>query len=144
VFLDAGKYRHDAQFRRQFVNRRPQLPGALVQRQAPRDSHQPGAKRGAVAEMPEVPIRPRERVLGDILRIRAMPQHAVRHPKREGERIGHRNLERALEVVGRVHEVPGPPFTVVVHSPSIAWRVCTMSRPRGDGTGSVEEQGAQS
>ena len=73
--------------------RAPAIGPLAVDRQPPRHPYEPRPKAVPIAELTEAAIRLDERLLGDVLGILAVPQHAERHPKSERGRLDEPRLE---------------------------------------------------
>jgi hypothetical protein len=79
---------------------------------------EPGPEPGAIAKLTEAAIGLRERLLGDVLRILPLPEHAVGNPKRQPGGICQARLELTLErQVGR-HKAARKTFGVLMHQAS--------------------------
>jgi hypothetical protein len=99
--------------------------------QPPRHPDEPGFEPIAIPKLREAPVRFRERLLGNILGILPVPQHAVGDAERQGRRLAKAILELSFEILVQGHESPGIPARPLIHSGSsskTAWIVRRFSR----------------
>jgi hypothetical protein len=95
---------------------RPPPVGALaIDCKPPRQPNEPRAKRSPVAQPPEVAMRFDERVLRDVFRILALPQHTIRDSKGERRRFDEQPLEFEVELVRHGCQSVGKAVNVFLH-----------------------------
>jgi hypothetical protein len=88
----------------------------VIEREAPGDANQPGAKTIAIAKLAESLVRAHARVLRHVLRILAVPEHRVGDAEREPRALGEPSLEFALERVVHGYDCSGQEVRALLHT----------------------------
>jgi hypothetical protein len=99
-----------------FARDPPPVRPLPIECQPPRHPRQPGSETASIAELREASKRLCKRLLGHILGVLPVSEHAVREPERQRRRVGQPRFEFPLEVVIHVWSGAGDPVDVPSHS----------------------------
>src|SRR4029450_3629482 len=89
-----------------------------VKPQPPCHPHEPGLEPVSIPELCEAPVGLGKRVLGNILGILPVPEHAVGDAERQRRGLAKAMLELPFEILVQRHERPGIPARPLIHSGS--------------------------